>query len=252
MSIFTPVNQIRLTNVAVVRLKKGGQRFELACYPNKVTSWRQKIEKDLDEVIQTQTVFTNVSKGVVANREELTKAFGTDDVPKICLMILEKGELQVSQKERQHQAEITLKDIATIVADKCINPQTNRPLTVTLVEKAMKDIHYSAHPTKSAKQQALEVIRQLRQSNTIPIARAQMRLRIVMPNKDGKRLKEKLLQEIASVESEDWGPQYVLACLADPGKYRAIDDLVRAETKGNGSVEVESFKSTTEEDIALE
>ena len=38
----TPVNQVRLTNVATVRYKKGGKRFELACYPNKVVGWRNK------------------------------------------------------------------------------------------------------------------------------------------------------------------------------------------------------------------
>ncbi len=32
--------QKRLTNIAVVRLKKGGQRFEVACYRNKVQDWR--------------------------------------------------------------------------------------------------------------------------------------------------------------------------------------------------------------------
>jgi len=32
--------QKRLTNVAVVRMKKGGQRFEVACYRNKVQDWR--------------------------------------------------------------------------------------------------------------------------------------------------------------------------------------------------------------------
>lgn len=41
MSIFTPTNQIRLTNVAIVRHKKAGKRFEIACYKNKVVSWRQ-------------------------------------------------------------------------------------------------------------------------------------------------------------------------------------------------------------------
>jgi hypothetical protein len=41
--ISTPVNQIRLTNVAMVRLKKGGKRFEIATYPNKVTEWRQGV-----------------------------------------------------------------------------------------------------------------------------------------------------------------------------------------------------------------
>ena len=40
-SIFTPTNQIRLTNVAIVRMKKAGKRFEIACYKNKVVSWRK-------------------------------------------------------------------------------------------------------------------------------------------------------------------------------------------------------------------
>jgi len=46
-NIKTPTNQKLLTNVAVVRLKKGGKRFEIACYRNKVLSWRQGTEKDL-------------------------------------------------------------------------------------------------------------------------------------------------------------------------------------------------------------
>jgi len=45
------------------------------------------------------------------------------------------------------------KDVANIVADKCVNPETNRPYPVTMIEKAMKDIHYSVLPNKNAKQQ---------------------------------------------------------------------------------------------------
>ncbi len=32
--------QKRLTNVAVVRYKKKGKRFEVACYKNKIVNWR--------------------------------------------------------------------------------------------------------------------------------------------------------------------------------------------------------------------
>lgn len=35
-----PAGQKRLTNIAVVRLKKSGHRFEIACYKNKVADWR--------------------------------------------------------------------------------------------------------------------------------------------------------------------------------------------------------------------
>ena len=41
--ISTPSNQKLLTNVAVVRMKKGGKRFEIACFKNKVISWRNKV-----------------------------------------------------------------------------------------------------------------------------------------------------------------------------------------------------------------
>lgn len=40
MPINQPANQIKLTNVSVVRYKKGGKRFEIACYKNKVREWR--------------------------------------------------------------------------------------------------------------------------------------------------------------------------------------------------------------------
>lgn len=93
--IKTPTNQKLLTNVAVVRTKKAGKRFEVACFKNKVLSWRQGVEKDIDEVLQSHTVFSNVSKGQVAKKDDLTSAFGTDDQTAICREILDKGELQV-------------------------------------------------------------------------------------------------------------------------------------------------------------
>uniref|UniRef100_A0A8C5K1F6 SBDS ribosome maturation factor n=1 Tax=Jaculus jaculus TaxID=51337 RepID=A0A8C5K1F6_JACJA len=90
MSIFTPTNQIRLTNVAVVRMKRAGKRFEIACYKNKVVErrrGREREEKDLDEVLQTHSVFVNVSKGQVAKKEDLISAFGTDDQTEICKQV---------------------------------------------------------------------------------------------------------------------------------------------------------------------
>jgi len=151
--IFTPTNQIRLTNIATVRLKKGGKRFEIACYKNKVISWRNREEKDIDEVLQTHTVFANVSKGQAAKKEDLLSAFNTDDQTKICLEILDKGELQVSDKERTQHLENTFKEIASIVSGKCVNPETKRPYTISIIEQAMRDIHFSVNPNRNAKQQ---------------------------------------------------------------------------------------------------
>lgn len=54
--------------------------------------------------------------------------------------------------------EALFRDIATIVADKCVNPQTRRPYTVTFIENAMRDCHYSMKPNKPAKQQVLPIV----------------------------------------------------------------------------------------------
>jgi ribosome maturation protein SDO1 len=132
MSVFTPINQVRLTNVAYVRLQKKGKRFEIACYRNKVLNWRNKIETDLDEVLQIDTVFSNVSKGMLASVKDLIDVFGTSDQKIICKEILDRGELQVSEKERGALYESVYRDVASTVAEKTVNPENNRPYTVRI------------------------------------------------------------------------------------------------------------------------
>lgn len=249
--IFTPVNQIRLTNVAVVRMKKSGKRFEIACYRNKVVSWRNKLEKDIDEVLQTHTVFTNVSKGQVAKKEDLLKTFGTENQTEICKEILTKGELQVTDKERHLVLDSMLKDIATTIADKCVNPETKRPYTVTMIEKAMKDVHFSVKPNKNAKQQALEIIPQLK--TVMPLERAQMKIKIMLTGKEAKKLRATIVKLATRMEAENWEDDTLyLYCVIDPGKYREIDELVRSETRGTGYIDVCDLKEVAEGDEVLE
>lgn len=52
-------------------------------------------EKDLNEVVQTTTVFANVSKGVLAKHEDIQAVFGTTDEERVCRRILQDGDLQV-------------------------------------------------------------------------------------------------------------------------------------------------------------
>lgn len=191
-------------------------------------------------------MFINVSKGQFAKKEDLLKAFGTEDVTTICKEILAKGELQVSDKERSSAQDSLFKDIAVQVADKCVNPESKRPYPVTMIEKAMRDIHFSVKPNRNAKQQALDVIPLLREA--MPLERASMRVRIGFGGKDVKKLKEKLLKLCNTVETDDWDAGHVtLVALIDPGQYRGVDELLREETKGVGTLELLNLKEMVEE-----
>jgi len=253
--IKTPTNQKLLTNVAVVKMKKCGKRFELACYKNKVVSWREGIEKDIDEVLQSDTVFVNVSKGEVAKKADLLKCFEEvkGDQKEICKIILAKGDLQVSDKERQAQQDAMFKDIATVISDKCVNPESKRPYPVSMIEKAMKECHIAIKPNKNSKQQALETISKLKE--TLPIERAQMRMKVLTPIRFNNKIRKHLTKLGASctIESEEKIEETMaLILLVDPGQYRVIDDLVKNETQGGGSMELLSLKEMRDDEEKIE
>jgi len=241
-TLVQPVGQKRLTNVAVVRLRKGGQRFEIACFPNKVLSWRTRVEKDLDEVLQSHTVYSNVSKGVLAKSKDLTKTFGTDDLTKICIEILEKGELQVSGKEREAQLSSQFRDIATIVMEKTINPETRRPYTMTMIERLMHEIHFAVDPNLTSKEQALRVIKKLIEH--FPIKRAPLTVRFTAPKSNLSGLMEKLDEWNAIVISKDEsGNQSSLVCEIEPSILHSCEERLKDV---QGRVEVLSVSAHAE------
>uniref|UniRef100_A0A0N5BTA0 Ribosome maturation protein SBDS n=1 Tax=Strongyloides papillosus TaxID=174720 RepID=A0A0N5BTA0_STREA len=250
--IQTPTNQKLLTNVAVVRYKKHGKRFEIACYKNKVLNWRNKVEKNIDEVLQTPTVFTNVSKGQVAKRDELVKVFEIDDMLEICKIILDKGDLQVSDKERAAQANSTYKELANLIANMCVNPETNRPYSVNVIEKGLKDSHVAIKPNKSVKQQALEVIPKLKES--LKIDRAQMRIRCAVPAKDAKKHHKHIKEMFGTIEMEDWEEgtgNLEIVGLIEPGMYKSVENFIKKEVKEGGETELLSLKVVNDGEIEI-
>jgi len=206
----------------------------------------------LDDVLQINNVFTNVSKGQAAPAEDLKKAFGTAEVGNVVQEILKKGELQVGEKEREHALSNMWKEIATQVAEKCVDPSTQRPYPVGMIEKAMSEAGFSIKPGKPSKSQVLECIKLLQTDSSLPIQRARMRVRVTMPLKDGKRLKEKVLETAEKVEEDEWSAEEWEAILTiDPGQFKVLNDLLQGDSalKGKGRVETLSMAASTSSDM---
>ena len=47
------------------------------------------------------------------------------------------------------------RDVASIVVDKSINPENSRPYTISMIQNAMRQIHFSANTSKSSKSQVI-------------------------------------------------------------------------------------------------
>jgi ribosome maturation protein SDO1 len=152
------------------------------------------------------------------------------------LQILTKGEVQVGEKEREHDTAAVRREIATLVAEKCVDPATQAPYSVSIIEKAMAEAGYSVRANKNAKSQVCsfpltdlscllcvcdhthtwrvscpkvsECIKALQSDSTLPIQRAKMRIRVVVPAANIDELRERLLDGVDKLEHEDKGEEW--------------------------------------------
>jgi ribosome maturation protein SDO1 len=216
-----PINQVKLTNVAVVKYSYKGKRFEIACYRNKVMDFRSGFERDLSEVLQSERIFTNVSKGQFARSSDLEHAFGTKDEAAIARTILEKGEFQLTDLERQQLLENALSQIATQIAANCVNPESNRPYSVSHIRTALSNYHLQPH--KPMKKQYLDAIKFLKQSS-LPIERAKMELALKFPAGSESEVRAAMDKLSVDVVQNKSGPGLIVAHV-DPSVYRDLNAL---------------------------
>ena len=124
------------------------------------------------------------------------------------------------------------RDVASIIAAMCVNPESKRPYTVSAIMRSLKEIHFSVNVKKSAKLQALRCIDKLK--TVMPIERAQMRLLLSLPTKGAREVLGKVKEmEDAEVVREAWGDAALtVEVLALPGLFRALHELVQESTRG--------------------
>ncbi|KAF2119846.1 shwachman-Bodian-diamond syndrome protein-like protein [Lophiotrema nucula] len=153
VGIQQPSGQVKLTNVAYVRMKKGKRRYEVACYKNKILEYRNKVDTKIDNVLQIDKVYINVSKGQEASKADLAKDFGKDKtIEEIIDDILNNGTIQIGEKERQAALERTHNEVINIVASKLVDPNTKRVYTTGMIEKMLEKLSSeTAHQQQEAK-----------------------------------------------------------------------------------------------------
>jgi ribosome maturation protein SDO1 len=127
-----------------------------------------------------------------------------------------------------------------------------------------KSKDFSAHPathptwtgvttTRSAKSQALDAMRALIYHQTIPVARARMRLRITCPTGILKQhvkhsaehpeakgtVKDRILSFVEEVVTQQMaGEEWEVVGFVEPGAFKGLGEFVGGETRGKGRVEV--------------
>ena len=237
MSRHQPLGQVKLTSVSVIRLKKGGKRFELACYKNKISDYRDGLDT-VDNILLTNQIFINVSKGQLANQKDLAVFKGSNE--DIINEILTKGEVQFGEQERKGQTQQKEKDIVHYIATNTVNPTTNRPYSINMINKAIGRVQYNIRPHKPSKQQALDIIHHMQQDQILDIQRLDMCIRVHISLE--QRLVVPEIRPLMQVTTESESSDIEIEGMIEPHQLNKIQEIITRNKAGRVEIINKDFK----------
>ena len=101
--------------VNLARLKSHGKTFEVAIDADKVVAFKEGENINVEELVQSPNIFSDMKKGLIASEEDLKEVFSNENNTKIILKILNDGEIQFTQKYRSLLREQKTKKIINII-----------------------------------------------------------------------------------------------------------------------------------------
>ena len=112
-------------SVNLVRLKSHGRTFEVAVDPDKAIAYKEGDHVDIEDIVQSEKVFADMKKGLLASEEALQTVFDTTHALTAIRQILDKGELQLTQKHREEIRERKFNKIVNIIHRNAILTTSN-------------------------------------------------------------------------------------------------------------------------------
>ena len=166
-------------SVNLLRMKSHGLHFEVAVDPDKAVAFKEGNNVEVDEIVSSEQVFADMKKGLPAKESDLQTVFGTTDTKNILKIMLEKGELQFTQKYRHELREQKYNKIVHLIHLNAINPKTHLPHPVTRIKSAMEEAKVKIDDLRRAEDQVKDIVVKLRP--VIPISIETLHLEIHVP-----------------------------------------------------------------------
>lgn len=144
----------------IARLQIKDKKFEIYVDCEKAMQIKQGESNDIDSALLADGVFKDIRKGEVAG--DLDKYFGTDDVRKIALEIIKRGEVQISSAYREKQSDMLRNRILDDITSMAIDSTTNLPIPRKRIELALENVHHNFDANRSEKEQTEDLLKELK------------------------------------------------------------------------------------------
>jgi len=158
------------------RIKKAGKNFEIIVDLDSALRFRKGLGNSAGA--ESDKIFTDLKKGLIASQIELKFAFGTNEPSAIISEIVRKGEILTTQDYRDEEREKKIKQVVDFLARNAIDPRTGNPHTSERIKNALEQAHVNIKniPVENQIKDILDEITKI-----IPISVKMKKIRVTIP-----------------------------------------------------------------------
>lgn len=190
-----------LEDSVIARLEYHGEHFEILVDPDLASDFKRGKEIEVDKILAVEEIFKDARKGDKASEEAMMKAFGSTDPVEAAAIIIKKGQVQLTARQRRDMLEAKRKKIIAKITREAINPQTKLPHPARRIEIAMEETKVKIDPFKSVDEQAKTVLKAIRVK--IPIRFEKVDIVIKIPGDCAGKVYS-VISEFGKTKREEW------------------------------------------------
>ena len=153
---------VTVDQAIIARLKTQGHNFEILVDCSNALALREGKNVDMHDVLAAMRIFSDAKKGLEASENAMKQIFGTNDAAEIAKVIIQKGEIQLTQEYREKLREEKRKQIISIIHRNGVDPKTHLPHPPQRIENAFIEAKFHVDEFKPVQEQVQEALKKLR------------------------------------------------------------------------------------------
>jgi ribosome maturation protein SDO1 len=239
-----------MSKLQLVKFKSGKHTFEVATKPGSVLKYRAQ-QLGINNVLETEVVWKDISKGDRASSADLIDVFKTDNQSECCLKIIQDGDLQLTEAERKEMIDKRRREIVNYLHKYYVDPKTKGPHPIVRIENALADLKYRVDADTPVEKQVQEIMRNM--PGILPMRKMDMTGWITIPHAHLGQVQGQL-KKFVTIKHErynDSGCEFEVQLV--PGEYDAVMAMLNNYCKGEYDIKIEgnsdlSVSSSTDGD----
>lgn len=224
-----------LDKSTIVRLSAGNEKFEILVKPDPALEYKLGKKMDISNIMISDEIYSDASKGTKSSTEKLMKAFKTTDQFEIAKQIMAKGDLNLNTDQRRKMIEEKKRQIVEYINKNFVDPKTHMPHPISRISTVLDDARVAIDPFKRLDDQIKNIIEPLRK--LLPLKSEILDLTVTVPAQfSGQSFS--VFKSIGDIKSEQWlsdGSLQVVLNL-NAGMKSSFLDRIGTATKGSAQV----------------